>query len=73
MFEMLITGALFALGAAVVLLVCFLVGALVTWPFDLKAELKHTKDDLKYAREQVDKFYKFIRRENLESKFHSQQ
>ena len=70
MFEMLITGvALFALGTAIVALV----GALVMWPFDLKNELKHVKNDLKYNRDKVDELHKFIRRENLENKFRNQQ
>lgn len=57
MFEMLITGA------------C----ALVMWPFDLKKELKYTKSELKYARDKVAELHKFIRRENLETKFRNQQ
>ena len=72
MFEMLITGALFALGAAAVLLLCYLVGALVTWPFDLKAELARSQATLKRTYESEEKLRKFIRRENLETKFHSQ-
>jgi hypothetical protein len=69
MFEMLITGVvLFALGTAIVALV----GALVTWPFDLKAELKRTKNDLEYTRDQVTKLHRFIRNENLETKYRNQ-
>tara|TARA_R110002096_G_scaffold421564_1_gene627390 strand:+ start:424 stop:645 length:222 start_codon:yes stop_codon:yes gene_type:complete len=69
MIELMIIGGMYVLGGLIVLGAAWGLGALVTWPFDLRAELARKHKELKRSYESEEKLRKFISNKGLENEY----
>ena len=71
MLELMLVGGSYVFGGLVIIGLVWALGALVTWPFDLKAELHRQNNRLKDAHETNDQLRKFINQEGLNNKYNN--